>query len=207
MDKKGVSWVRHLRSRFLMGLLVGVPIIVTILVLIWVFNTIDNILQPIITALWGHHIPGTGFVATVILIYLTGVIAENFVGKRLLRWGESLLARVPMVWQLYNGIKQILLSFSDPGKTGFMQVVLVEFPRKGMMALAFVTNVVYGPSGEKFLNIFVPTSPNPTSGFMQIMKEEEVIRTRISIDEALKMVVSAGRVVPEELGAKFPSKV
>ena len=105
-----------------------------------------------------------------------------------------------MARQLYNGIKQILESFSAPGKTGFMNVVLVEFPRKGMRTIGFITNESYDKSGERLLNIFIPTAPNPTSGFLQIAREDEIIRTNISVEEALRMVVSAGRISIKEIG-------
>ncbi|MCL0053084.1 DUF502 domain-containing protein, partial [Dehalococcoidales bacterium] len=160
---------------------------------------IDNILQPVVSSILGHAIPGVGFGITMVLIYLVGVIASNVVGRKLIHYGESLLRRVPIVRQLYTGIKQILESFSAPGKTGFMQVVLVEFPRKGMRTIGFITNESSDKSGKKLLNIFIPTAPNPTSGFLQIAGEDEIIRTDISVDDALKMVVSAGRMSPEEL--------
>ncbi len=201
-----VSWgwiTRKLRTYFIAGILVVVPIGVTIWILVLFFNWIDGFLQPLITQIFGRPILGVGFGITLVLIFLIGFIVSNFVGKRLVRYGESLLARVPLAWQLYNGIKQIMESFSAPGKTGFMQVVLVEFPRKGMRTIGFITNESYDKSGEKLLNIFIPTAPNPTSGFLQIAREEEIIRTNISVEEAIRMVVSAGRVSIKEVGDKL----
>jgi len=201
------GWLgKKLRAQFVTGILVVVPIGVTILIFVWIFVRLDNILQPVIRSIWGHTIPGVGFGVTIVLIYLVGVIASNIVGRKLIRYGESLLARVPVVRQLHAGIKQILESFSAPGKTGFMQVVLVEFPRKGARTIGFITNESYDKSGERLLNIFIPTSPNPTSGFLQIMREGEIIRTNISVDDALKMVVSAGRVSLEEISDKLSVK-
>ena len=104
---------------------------------------------------------------------------------------------MPGFRQLYHGIKQILVSFSSPREAGFMQVVLIEFPRKGVWTVGFVTTESCDQPGQKQLNIFIPTSPNPISGFLQIVKEDEVIRTDISVEQALRMIVSAGRVVPE----------
>ncbi len=199
------GWVgKKLRGHFLTGIVTVVPIGATILILIWIFTTIDNILQPVISPIWGHAITGVGFGVTIVLIYLIGVLASNVVGKRLIRYGESALPWMPGVRQLYNGIKQILLSFSEPGKGGFMQVVLVEFPRKGMWTLAFVSSESTTQSGKTQLNIFIPGSPNPTSGFMQIVTEDEVIRTDISIEQALRMVMSTGRVPPEGIADKLP---
>ena len=188
---------RKLRRQFITGILISIPLGASIIILIWVFNTVDNLLQPLITYIWGHNIPGVGFGVTVVLIYLVGVIASNILGKRLIRYGESLIGRVPIFRQLYSTIKHIVDSFSAPEKTGFLQVVLVEFPRKGMRAIGFVTNESTDKSGQKLVNVLIPNSPNPMSGFMEIVKEEEVVRTKISVDQALQMIVSAGRMTPD----------
>ena len=197
-----VSWRwlgRKLRGHFLAGLLVVVPLSATAWILVWIFNTIDNILQPVIQPMLGRSIPGVGFGITILLIYLIGAIASNVVGKSLIRWGEFLLAKVPLVRPVYNGIKQILESFSTPGKTGFMEAVLIEFPRKDIWTIGFITNEIPTQSGEAQLNIFIPTAPNPMSGFLQIVKEPEVIRTNIPVDKALRMIISAGKVSPTEI--------
>jgi len=195
VSRDGVG--RKLRRQFITGILISIPLGASIIILIWVFNTVDNLLQPLITYIWGHNIPGVGFGVTVVLIYLVGVIASNILGKRLIRYGESLIGRVPIFRQLYSTIKHIVDSFSAPEKTGFLQVVLVEFPRKGMRAIGFVTNESTDKSGQKLVNVLIPNSPNPMSGFMEIVKEEEVVRTKISVDQALQMIVSAGRMTPE----------
>ena len=194
------GWLlRKLRAHFFAGILITVPLGLTILILVQIFNWIDGFLQPVIKPIFGHEIPGIGFGIMVVLIYLVGVIASNVLGRRLLRFGESLLRRVPVARYIYAGIKQIMESFSAPRNTGFMQVVLIEFPRKGTRTLGFVTNESSDESGRKLLNIFVPTAPNPTSGFLQIVEEGEVIRTDISVDDALKMVVSGGRISLKEI--------
>ncbi len=197
---------KKLRAQFIMGILIVVPIGAAILILRWLFLTIDNILQPVAESLLGYTIPGLGLGITVVLIYLTGLVATNVIGRRLIGYGESLLARVPLFRYLYTGIKQILQSFATPGEGGFLQVVLVEFPKKGMRAIGFVTSESRVESGEKLLSVFIPTSPNPTSGYLEIVKENDIIRTNISIDDALKMVVSAGKVslkeVIDKLGAE-----
>ena len=204
-----VSWGwlgKKLRAQFATGILVVVPIGVTILIFVWIFVVLDNILQPVIRSIWGRTVPGVGFGVTIVIIYLAGVIASNIVGRRVIHYGESLLAKVPAARQLYAGIKQILEGFSKPGKTGFMQVVLIEFPKEGMRAIGFITNESYDKSGERLLNVFIPTSPNPTSGFLEIVTEDKVIRTNISVDDALKMVVSAGRVSLQEVSDKLSPK-
>jgi uncharacterized membrane protein len=199
MKKARGKVVKKLRDQFIAGLLVVVPLGATILILIWVFNSIDHILQPVVKAIFHHSVPGVGFAVTVVLIFLAGVFATNIIGRSVLRFFNSLLNKVPVFRQLYNGIRQILEALASPNKTGFMQVVLVEFPRPGMRAVGFVTNEIKAESGEHLLSILIPTAPNPTSGFLQIVKEKDVIRTKISVDEAIKMVVSGGTMTSPEV--------
>ena len=198
-----ISWgwlVRQLRNKFILGIFVIVPVSATILILVWAFNSIDNILQPTIRSTWGRSFPGLGFGIVILLIYLAGIIASSVIGKKIIAFGETLLGKLPLVRQLYRGIKQILESFMAPGKTGFMQVVFIEFPRKGVQSIGFVTNRLESKSGDRFLTVFVPTSPNPTSGFLQIVKEDEIVPTNITVEDALRVIVSAGRVSLETDG-------
>jgi len=185
---------RRMRAHFLAGFLVVIPVLATLLILKWLFLWVDDILQPIIRQVAGRPLYGLGFLSTVVFVYLSGFLATHFGGRRLFDFGESLLRRVPIVRQMYDGIKQVIESFTSPRETGFMEVVLVEFPRKGMLMLGFVTNEEFDSNGRKLLNVFVPTAPNPTSGFLQMVREEDLVRTSISVDDALKMVVSAGRI-------------
>ncbi|MEQ4489595.1 MAG: DUF502 domain-containing protein [Dehalococcoides mccartyi] len=194
------DWLgRKLIKQFITGIITVVPFGATILILIWIFNAIDSILQPIITAICGHTITGVGFGVTIALIFLTGVVASNVIGKYLVRYIESASSSIPIVSLLYKGIKEILESFFTPGKTGFLQVVLVEFPRKGMKTIAFVTSELNDEAGKKMYTVFIPTVPNPTSGFLQIVEEGEATRTNISIEDAIKMVVSAGKASPKNV--------
>jgi len=206
-DALKISWGwlgKKIRTHFLAGILVILPIGLTVWIFVWIFTGIDDFIQRIvIRPIFGHEITGVGFAITVVLIYVVGLIASNVVGRRLIRYGESLLAKVPIARTLYTAFKQILGSFSEPRQTGFMQVVLVEFPRRGTRTIGFITNEQSDESGRKLLNVFIPTSPNPTSGFLQILDEDEVIRTNISVDAALKMVVSGGRMSPKEVQEKL----
>ncbi len=199
-----LGWLsKKLGRQFGIGIITVMPIVATILILVWIFAAIDNILQPVIRSIWGHAVTGVGFGVAIVLIYLAGVIASNVVGKRLIRYSESALPWMPVVRQLYTGIKEILESFSASRGAGFMQVVLTEFPRKGMRVIGFVTNELRDESGKKLLTVFIPTSPNPTGGFLQIVGEDEIVQTDISIENALKMVVSAGRVSPNVIRDKL----
>lgn len=198
---------KRMRAQFVAGIFVVVPVGAAILILVWLFITIDDILQPVLSPLLGHTIPGLGFGMTIMLIYLVGAMTTNVIGKRLIRYGESLLVRMPLFRYLYTGIKQILGSFSTSSEAGFLQVVLVEFPKKGMRAIGFVTSESYDKSGEKFLSIFIPTSPNPTSGYLELVREQDIIRTDISIEDAFKIVLSAGKVSLKEVSNKMSAKL
>jgi len=194
---------RKVRAQFLTGVLIVVPVIVAVLILVWLFNYIDNIAQPVAKSLLGRTIPGLGFALTLALIYLIGLVATSVIGKRLIGYIESLLARVPLFRYLYTSIKQIMVSFTTPSEAKFLQVVLVEFPKKGMRVLGFVTSETRVESGEKLLNVFIPTSPNPTSGYLEIVRESDIIRTNISIDDALKMILSAGKISLKEVSDRL----
>ena len=190
---------RKIWRRFLAGLILVIPIGVVIFVLVWLFTGIDGLLQPGIKKIFGNEIPGLGFAITIILVYLAGLFASNIVGHRLIHFGESLLARIPLLKQLYNGTKQVISSLSGTGlnKAAFREVVLVEFPREGMKTVAFVTNETKDEAGKKLLMIYIPTAPIPTSGYFEIVTEDKVTRSNITVDQAMQMIVSSGMVAPD----------
>ncbi|MBN1855729.1 MAG: DUF502 domain-containing protein [Dehalococcoidia bacterium] len=198
---------KRIRSQLLAGVVVVVPVGATVLILKWVFEWVDDILQPIIRTALGRPIYGLGFGITFLVIWIVGIIASQIGGRRLIQYAESLVNRIPVVKHMVSGIKQILEAFASPRETGFMQVVLVEYPRKGLRTLAFITNEEYDSRGEKLLNVFIPTAPNPTSGFLHILRESEVMRTDIAVDDALKMIVSAGRVSARELNVTLAAEL
>lgn len=212
MKKEGKSsrhWLlKNLRKNFLAGLLVAVPIGIVILILTWFFTTIDSLLQPVIKAVFGQEFIGLGFIISLVLIYLSGVLANNIVGRRLINFGESILARVPVLRQLYSGSKLVIAGLSGTGldKAAFREVVLVEFPRQGMKTIAFITNEIKDKSGKKLLTIYIPTAPVPTSGYFEIVSEDMVIRTDIPVDEAMQMVISSGMISPAELDTEGTPK-
>ena len=212
MKKEGKSsrhWLlRNLRRNFLAGLLVAVPIGIVILLLAWFFTTIDSLLQPVIKAVFGQEFIGLGFVISLVLIYLAGVLANNIVGRRLINFGESIVTRVPLLRQLYSGSKLVIAGLSGTGldKAAFREVVLVEFPRQGMKTIAFITNEIKNKSGKKLLTIYIPTAPVPTSGYFEIVSEDMVIRTDIPVDEAMQMVISSGMISPAELDTEATPK-
>jgi uncharacterized membrane protein len=197
------SFGKTLGAQFMTGLLAILPLAISIWILVWLFNTVDDILQPVIFRIWEKNLPGVGFGVTIILIFLIGIFARNVIGHRIIRWGDSMLNKVPVFRLLYRSLRQITTSFSITDNTGFMQVVLVDFPYKGMKAVAFITNEIIHPDGSKSFSVLIPTAPNPTTGFLEILKEQDITRTKITVDEAVKMIISAGRVMPADVQKKL----
>ena len=206
-ENRGQWLVRNLRNNFLAGFLVVIPLAVAIYIIVWLFIKIDNILQPVITDAITYFNPdyaeirGLGFIAAILIIYIVGAITSNYLGKKIVNFSENLINRVPIFKQLYNGVKQVIEGLSGAGmnKAAFREVVFVDFPRKGMLAPAFVTNEFKGASGEILYGVYIPTSPIPTSGYFEIVAENEVIHTDLKIDECIKMVVSGGMIIPDSV--------
>lgn len=195
-----------LRTYFFSGLLVWLPIWVTILVIKFLVDILSNTLlllphqyQP--DALLGFHVPGIGVLITLVVILLTGVIVANFVGKRLVMMGDALIGHIPLVRTIYASVKQVLQTLFTPGGQSFRKVLLVEYPRAGMWSVAFQTGdgtpeVISVLNGEPLVSIFIPTTPNPTSGFLMMVPRKDVIELEMSIDQALKFVISLGVMQP-----------
>lgn len=192
----------HLRRTLLSGLLFLVPMVVTVWVLYTLFTAIDALLGRVITDLTGYHIPGLGLLATLILVYLIGLVASNVAGKRLIGLWDTAMTRVPLVRGVYKVTKEVSQAFSRE-KRPFRQVVIVEFPRAGLYTLGFVTAQVPGdvrvPPGSVY--VFIPTTPNPTSGWLIVVPESEIHPTPYTVDEGMRVIISAGIVGPPERGA------
>jgi uncharacterized membrane protein len=193
--------MRVVRKHFVAGIFITVPLAASFWVLNWVFVNIDETLQPFIELIFGKKIIGVGFGVTVVLVYVVGVIASNIFGRKILGFVERLVTSIPLLRQLYRGFKQVSDSISGlPGKkAAFREVVLVEFPREGMKTLAFITNDILDESGNKLYAIFIPTAPVPTSGYFQIVTEDKIIRTDLTVDEAMRMIMSSGMVAPTKI--------
>jgi len=194
-----------LKRYLIAGLLVWLPLGVTVLVIRLLVTFMDKLLVFIPVqyhpdTLLGVHIPGLGVVLAVLVVLITGVIVANFFGRQLVVAWESLLGRIPLVRTIYHSVKQVAVTiFSSQGKS-FRKVLLIEYPRKGIYTLCFQTGdavaEVVEKSGKEVINVFVPTTPNPTSGFFIMVPEEDVQVLDMSIDDALKMIMSLGVIVP-----------
>lgn len=200
-----------IRRYFIAGLLAFAPIGITIWAIVWIIQKLDNLLLPRVIGWFGSPLeeptqlpPLVGALFTFLVILVAGVIVRHLFGHELLRLGERLLGQVPVARSIYYGVKQLFEAIfsSSEAKQSFSRVVLVEYPRRGIWGIAFVTGPVRGPvgvafTGEPMLNCFIPTTPNPTSGFYLLVPESETREVALSVEDAFKVIMSAGLVTPE----------
>ena len=201
-----MKWFKAiLKKYFLTGLLVLIPISLCIYIIKIVITAADRLLgllppQYNPETYMPFPIPGLGIIVTLVLIFLVGLVTANFVGKRILDGIELVFAKIPLVRTIYTGAKEVVQTFIHDRPAQFRQVVLVEYPRKGVYCIAFVTGSPMGEIASKvdgdLLNLFIPTTPNPTSGFYVLVSREEVIPLNISIEDAFKLIMSAGMSMP-----------
>lgn len=194
-----------IKRYFITGLLIWVPLVITVWVLSVIVNTLDQSLHLLPTAvhprnLFGFPIPGVGALLTLLMILLTGMLATNFIGQKLVVWSERMLARIPVVNSVYNSVKQVSDTLFSSSGNAFRKALLVQYPRHGSWTIAFLTgkpggDVLNHLEGE-YVSVYVPTTPNPTSGFFLMMPRSEVIELDMTVDEALKYIISMGVVAP-----------
>ena len=188
----------HLKRTFGAGLLFLVPVVVTAWVLALIFNAVDSILGPGLSRVTGVRVPGLGLIATLLIVYMIGLFASNVIGKRLIGLWDTMVTRVPLVRGVYRVTKEVSEAFGRRDKRPFRQVVTLEFPRKGLWTLGFLTAEV--PAGarleEESVFVFIPTTPNPTSGWLVLVPKNEVRPTPYTVDEGMRIIVSAGIVTP-----------
>ena len=196
-----------MRKYFITGLLVLVPLSITLWVLHLIVGTLDQslLLMPV---KWrpesqlGFYLPGLGTILTLLIILLTGLITRNFFGNRLLQWWELLLNRIPVVNSIYSSVKQVSDTLLSPSGNAFRKAVLIQYPHANCWTIAFQTGV---PGGDvrthlqgDYISVYVPTTPNPTSGFFLMLRREDAIELEMTVDEALKYIISMGVVAPAE---------
>lgn len=193
---------KHLRNRLLSGVLVLVPLAVTILVLQLLFNSLTGFirppLRPLLPDVPESVLTAIAFVAGLLIVYGVGAITSLVVGRRLIRLGEAVLLKLPVVKSIYSASKQVVDTFSASNMRAFKSVVLVEFPRPGSLALGFVTGTMADGEGRELYRLFVPTTPNPTSGFLVIVPKDDVHFTDIGVEDGIKMIVSGGMLAPTQ---------
>jgi uncharacterized membrane protein len=193
-----------LKKYFITGLLIWVPLVITVWVLKLVVGTMDQSLLVLPASLrpethLGFPIPGLGSILTLLVILLTGLVTANIIGQRMVRFWESLLGRIPVVKSIYYSVKQVSDTLFSSSGEAFRKALLVEYPRKGSWTIAFQTGQPGGEVAEHLLehiSVYVPTTPNPTSGFFLMVPRSDVIELEMSVDEALKYIISMGVVAP-----------
>lgn len=194
----------HIRATFVRGSVLIIPLALTIWFFRALLNAIDGILSPALQTWIGREIPGLGFMSMVVIIMLVGLLSRNLIGRVLLSWFETLVRSIPFVRAVYGAIKDLVGAFAlgGRGKT-FREVVLIQYPRPGLYAIAFVTNEVPFFTADQqridFINVYIPNPPNPTSGMLVLVPKKEAIPLNITVEQGLKFSLSGGIVVPERL--------
>ena len=196
-----------LRKWLFTGLLVIVPGVITIAVLNWIVGTLDQTLQ-ILPGAWhpdkllGFHIPGFGVLLTLLILLVVGATASNFPGRKLVQWGDRLVSRIPVVRSIYSSVKQVSDTLFSESGNAFRTAVLVQWPREGVWTVAFITGT---PNGEvaaylrdEFVSVYVPTTPNPTGGYFVMVRKSDCVELDMSVDAALKYIISMGVVAPSD---------
>lgn len=205
---------RRLRNAFFAGVLIGLPLLVTVWILTFLFGPVNRLARPLATALLravgaGQWLgtPGAGSFITVVGLLLTaaavcavGALGSNFIGRRVVGFVDRLALRIPLVKGIYGAARQFLETFRAGGRQTFRKVVLVEYPRGGCYSIAFLTSEAIDEIDGRFdgemVNVYVPTTPNPTSGYLIVLPKSEVVPLRLSVDEAVRLIVSGGVVRP-----------
>lgn len=214
-----VGFKKNTRRKLIAGLLVVFPIFITFFVIKFLFTMIGGILSPVVVKAVGFFgfspnskidefvITSVAFVLTFVALYSIGVIATNFLGKFVISFFETILHNVPIIKNVYTSSKKLIEIISLPTTQSFKRVVIVEYPRVGMKAFAFVTGGIKIEDGTELTSLFIPTTPNPTSGFLIYIPEEDITETDLNIEEGMKLIVSGGILVPErmELYANKPT--
>ncbi len=203
---------RNIRRRLFAGLLVILPIFVTFYVIKFLLGLIGGILSPLVRKVFlifgfalrnssvdEFVVTSVAFVLVFVVLYFIGVFATNFFGKLLIKYFEVILDKMPIIKNIYKSCKQLIELIGLPSRKAFKRVVIVDYPRVGMKVVAFVTGSMKNNAGTELTSIFIPTTPNPTSGFLIYLPEEEIIETNMTIEEGMKLIVSGGILVPEEI--------
>jgi uncharacterized membrane protein len=213
---KRSAFSKHLRARMLSGILVLIPLAITIFLFNIILKSLTAFVSPSISLLltklpasYGLKNPdyAVTFLAlcvTLLIIYFTGLLTNHIIGRRLISLGERLLMKMPIIKSIYSASKQVVDTFSSSTKAAFKAVAVVEFPRKGSLAIGFVTGAMTNPDGQLLYRVFIATTPNPTTGFLLILPADEVQFTDISVEDGVKMIVSGGVLSPESYQRRPP---
>ncbi len=189
--------MKSVKKIFLTGLFTLLPVAVTGYLLYWLFSTLDASLKVVIQSLLGFYVPGLGFISIVIIIFLVGIFASNVMGSWIIRQAERVLNRVPIIKNIYGSVSDIQKTFSNNPSKQFSQVVLIDYPLKGTKSMGFIAREDVMFNGERRVSVFVPTTPNPTNGFLLFFPPDEIEKLDIPVDVAIKMIISMGTYQPK----------
>lgn len=200
---------QKISAYFIRGLITLLPLLVTIWLLWFMFTFLDGIFGNIITVITGHPLPGLGFIITVVLIFLSGYFATHIFGVKLFKFGEELISRVPIVKGIYSAAKQVNeVLFLEKNKEEYRRACIVEYPRKGIWSVGFVTSdtaaEIEAKAKEKMINVFIANTPTPATGFLIMVPAREVILLDMKIEDAFKYVISGGVLKPPDLPNEVP---
>ncbi len=190
---------KKIRNMFLTGLVIIGPLGFTVIVLKWIFNFFDGILRPYLKEHLTWYFPGLGIILTIVVVYAIGLFGSNLIGRKVLKLVEKLLFRLPIVKVVYSTTKGIFQAFSFQGKGSFKKVVFIQYPRIGLWTLVLVTGVTTGNDGQEYYSIFMPSTPNPTTGYVLFVKKSEVRDSNLTVEAGLKLLISGGMVLPDEI--------
>ena len=186
----------HLRRALVRGLFVLIPVVLTYMVLKLLFDVVDGVLQPLVEGVFGSRIPGLGLIFLAVLVYLTGLLVANVLGRRIVELLKRGLLRIPVVSNVYSTSGKLIDSFSGSSDMGFKRVVAIEHPRRGAWTLGFLTSFIEEAPSKRMVIVYIPTAPMPNSGWVAILPVEEVYDTDLSIDTAMNLVLSGGITAP-----------
>lgn len=207
MNSSPKNLIGHFRTTLLAGFLLAIPVVLTFVILKFVFDVFDPILKPIFELAFDRYTPGMGIAALVVFMYLLGLATTHFLGRRMVAFGEHALHRIPIVNAIYRAAQEATKVFSTGlPKSEYSTVVFVDFPGSGLKSMGLVTSKTKDKDGKTLLAVYMPTSPFPTSGFLVFLPPERVTFTDIRIDDAMKLIVSAGIVSPHEI-VSYPTPV
>lgn len=194
--------MRFFKRFFITGLVIWIPLVITVWVIMLLIDTLESFVPKFLSseALFGVSVPGFSVILVLVVVWGTGLITANLIGRSMVEQWEKLLGRIPLVRSIYNSVKQVSDTVLAPNGQAFREAVLVEYPRKGAWTIAFLTGApggeVAGKLPEECVSVYVPTTPNPTSGFFLMLPRSDVVKLDMTVDAALKYIVSMGVVVP-----------
>ena len=191
------SITQNFRSKLFAGLATLLPLYFTFIVVKFLFISLEETSGPLLKKL-GFNIPGLGIILTIILIYILGLLVTNFLGKKIFKLGEKVVKKVPVVNIIYSTLKQITDTFTKGSKDTFKGAIYIQYPRRGLWTMAFISGESISKQGVAYYHVFVPTTPNPTSGFFLLVPQSDSVKTGMSVEDGLKTIISGGLLAPEQ---------